>query len=216
MTNATNSFEILTKETPNNNSRYLQELMQELQMMTNLYENNNSANFRNSYNLLLREIQRIWNVVLTSSPTSESPTPTPTKSEKSPKKEEIPRVSKELKVYFPEEDEKNQNLVGRLIGPRGMTIRQLENDLDVKLYIRGKGCMRDAEKEMKLKGRNGWQHLAENIHVLVVAKGEDLAACEEKLEGAKTRIDELFSNPNDSLKKGQLVQLAIIEGTLRD
>ncbi|CAB3403028.1 unnamed protein product [Caenorhabditis bovis] len=120
------------------------------------------------------------------------------------------------KVFFPEEDEKNSNLVGRIIGPRGMTIRQLEKDFNCSLFIRGKGCMRDDDKEKKLRGRPGWSHLEENLHVLITARGATQQAADEKIQPARERIEQLLRNPNDTIKKNQLVQLAVIEGTLRE
>ena len=38
------------------------------------------------------------------------------------------------------------NFVGRLLGPRGMTAKQLEKELDCKLMVRGRGSMRDKAK----------------------------------------------------------------------
>lgn len=38
------------------------------------------------------------------------------------------------------------NFVGRLLGPRGMTAKQLEKELECKLMVRGRGSMRDKAK----------------------------------------------------------------------
>ena len=41
------------------------------------------------------------------------------------------------------------NFVGRLLGPRGMTAKQLEMETGCKILIRGRGSMRDKHKVSK-------------------------------------------------------------------
>jgi len=36
--------------------------------------------------------------------------------------------------------------VGRILGPRGMTTKQLEQETGCKIMVRGKGSMRDKKK----------------------------------------------------------------------
>lgn len=43
------------------------------------------------------------------------------------------------------------NFVGRILGPRGMTAKQLEQETGCKIMVRGKGSMRDKKKVSKLK-----------------------------------------------------------------
>ena len=38
------------------------------------------------------------------------------------------------------------NFVGRILGPRGMTAKQLEQDTGCKIMVRGMGSMRDKKK----------------------------------------------------------------------
>ena len=45
------------------------------------------------------------------------------------------------------------NFVGRILGPRGMTAKQLEQDTGCKIMVRGKGSMRDRKKVRHLDGR---------------------------------------------------------------
>lgn len=42
------------------------------------------------------------------------------------------------------------NFVGRILGPRGMTAKQLEQDTGCKILVRGKGSMRDKTKVRSL------------------------------------------------------------------
>ena len=38
------------------------------------------------------------------------------------------------------------NFVGRILGPRGMTAKQLEQETKCKIMVRGKGSMRDKKR----------------------------------------------------------------------
>ena len=44
------------------------------------------------------------------------------------------------------------NFVGRILGPRGMTAKQLEQDTGCKIMVRGKGSMRDKKKVSHILG----------------------------------------------------------------
>lgn len=43
------------------------------------------------------------------------------------------------------------NFVGRILGPRGLTAKQLEAETGCKIMVRGKGSMRDKKKVSSLK-----------------------------------------------------------------
>ncbi|CAI2347616.1 unnamed protein product [Caenorhabditis sp. 36 PRJEB53466] len=131
------------------------------------------------------------------------------------KSEDGGNFEKTEKLFFPEDTAENSNPIGRLIGPRGMTIRQLEKDLSCKLYIRGKGCTKDDAKESRLRGRSGWDHLDEPIHVLISVRGDSEQKCSEKLSVIKPRLQEFLEHTDSDLKRSQLMQLALIEGTLK-
>jgi hypothetical protein len=45
-----------------------------------------------------------------------------------------------IKIYF------KYNFVGRILGPRGLTAKQLEQETGCKIMVRGKGSMRDKKK----------------------------------------------------------------------
>lgn len=46
------------------------------------------------------------------------------------------------------------NFVGRILGPRGMTAKQLEQETGCKIMVRGKGSMRD-KKKVRLMNKYG-------------------------------------------------------------
>ncbi|KAF8566826.1 hypothetical protein P879_07716 [Paragonimus westermani] len=71
------------------------------------------------------------------------------------------------KVFVPVKENPNYNFVGRLLGPRGLTAKQLEQDLECKIMVRGRGSLRDKKKEDMNRGKSNWEHLDEDLHVLV-------------------------------------------------
>ena len=55
-------------------------------------------------------------------------------------------TSRQEKVFVPVKDFPEYNFVGRILGPRGMTAKQLEQETGCKIMVRGKGSMRDKNK----------------------------------------------------------------------
>ncbi|GBP49450.1 Protein held out wings [Eumeta japonica] len=110
------------------------------------------------------------------------------------------------------------NFVGRILGPRGMTAKQLEQETGCKIMVRGKGSMRDKKKEDANRGKPNWEHLADELHVLLTVEDTENRA-KIKLARAVEEVKRLLvpqADGEDELKKRQLMELAIINGTYRD
>jgi hypothetical protein len=78
--------------------------------------------------------------------------------------------------------------------------------------------MRDKKKEEQNRGRPNWEHLNEELHVLITVEDSENRA-EIKLQRAIAEIEKLLIpaiEGEDELKKKQLMELAIINGTYRD
>ncbi|XP_045609519.1 protein held out wings isoform X7 [Procambarus clarkii] len=122
------------------------------------------------------------------------------------------------KVYVPVKDHPEFNFVGRILGPRGMTAKQLEQETGCKIMVRGKGSMRDKKKEEQNRGKPNWEHLNEELHVLITVEDTENRA-KVKIQRAIEEIRKLLvpsADGEDELKKRQLMELAIINGTYRD
>jgi len=121
------------------------------------------------------------------------------------------------KVYVPIKEYPEFNFVGRILGPRGMTTKQLEQETGCKIMVRGKGSMRDKKKEDQNRGKPNWEHLNDELHVLITVEDSDNRA-QLKLQRAVEEVKKLLvvSEGEDELKKRQLMELAIINGTYRD
>ena len=68
------------------------------------------------------------------------------------------------------ENNKTVKLPIPVSGPRGMTAKQLEQDTGCKIMVRGKGSMRDKKKEDQNRGKPNWEHLNEELHVLITVE----------------------------------------------
>merc|ERR1711953_505704 len=128
-----------------------------------------------------------------------------------------PPVIHSEKVYVPVKEHPDFNFVGRILGPRGLTAKQLEQETGCKVMVRGKGSMRDKKKEEQNRGKPNWEHLNDELHVLITVEDSENRA-KLKLERAVEEVKKLLtvSDGEDELKKRQLMELAIINGTYRD
>lgn len=60
------------------------------------------------------------------------------------------------------------NFVGRILGPRGMTAKQLEQETGCKIMVRGKGSMRDKKKVWCIiVTRRFTQHVLQVVSIMV-------------------------------------------------
>ncbi|CAD5216991.1 unnamed protein product [Bursaphelenchus okinawaensis] len=123
------------------------------------------------------------------------------------------RIIKCAKMFVPEVQ--NYNFIGRIIGPRGMSVRRIEAETSCKYLIRGKGSVKDPVREDSLRGKAGWLHLEEPLHVLVACADVDEKRCSERLAIGVAAVQALLTPTYDEFKRQQLVQLALINGTYR-
>merc|ERR1712088_235127 len=128
-----------------------------------------------------------------------------------------PPIIHSEKVYVPVKEHPEFNFVGRILGPRGLTAKQLEQETGCKIMVRGRGSMRDKKKEEQNRGKPNWEHLNDELHVLITVEDSENRA-KLKLERAVEEVKKLLtvSDGEDELKKRQLMELAIINGTYRD
>lgn len=100
-------------------------------------------------------------------------------------------VTRQEKVMVPVKSHPEYNFVGRILGPRGMTAKQLESVTGCKIMVRGKGSMRDKKKEEMNRDKPNWEHLKEELHVLIQC--EDTAnRCDVKIKRAKEEVAKLL------------------------
>ncbi|WVZ62487.1 hypothetical protein U9M48_012235 [Paspalum notatum var. saurae] len=127
-------------------------------------------------------------------------------------------VKKIIRLEVPVDSYPNFNFVGRILGPRGNSLKRVEASTGCRVFIRGKGSIKDTEKEEKLKGKPGYEHLNEPLHILIEA---ELPAniIDTRLRQAQEVMDELLKPVDESqdfYKRQQLRELAMLNSTLRE
>ncbi|XP_028990144.1 protein quaking-B isoform X1 [Betta splendens] len=201
------------KERPKSNPDYLMQLMNDRKVMSSLP--NFSGIFTHLERLLDEEIGRVrkdmYNDTLNGGMFNGRDM------------EELPEAvgpvaQLQEKLYVPVKEYPDFNFVGRILGPRGLTAKQLEAETGCKIMVRGKGSMRDKKKEEMNRGKPNWEHLSEDLHVLITVEDTHNRA-KIKLQRAITEVKKLLvpaAEGEDNLKKMQLMELAILNGTYRD
>ncbi|VDK58677.1 unnamed protein product [Anisakis simplex] len=188
----------------------MDELLKDMRMLCSI-EVNHASGFRHAQALLAAEIERVWNTIYVVNLNTSQTSIVTQVHEASQSDGNI--VTLQRKIPIPRRP--GCKYVGRILGPRGISIRQLEADTDCRILIRGKGSVKDSRREARLKNKAGWEHLSEPLHVLITANEINESRCAVKLERAADMIEQLLATDNDEYKRLQLVQLAIINGTYR-
>ncbi|CAI9088123.1 OLC1v1022369C1 [Oldenlandia corymbosa var. corymbosa] len=127
-------------------------------------------------------------------------------------------VKRSIRVDIPVDQYPNFNFVGRLLGPRGNSLKRVEANTDCRVLIRGRGSIKDPAKEEMMRGRPGYEHLNEPLHILVEAEMAP-ELIDARLMQARQILEDLLKPVDESqdfYKKQQLRELAMINGTLRD
>jgi len=116
------------------------------------------------------------------------------------------------KVFIPVDKYPEYNFIGRILGPKGMYLKRLENENNCRIYIRGTGSLRDKAKEERLKSQPGQEHLSEPLHVVInVQPGDPMGP--EFLRRARAEIERLLvpmDEKEDRIKWEQLTELKMI------
>uniref|UniRef100_A0A7N0U238 K Homology domain-containing protein n=1 Tax=Kalanchoe fedtschenkoi TaxID=63787 RepID=A0A7N0U238_KALFE len=127
-------------------------------------------------------------------------------------------VKQTIRVDIPVDLYPNFNFVGRLLGPRGNSLKRVEATTECRVLIRGRGSIKDPAKEEIVRGKPGYEHLNEPLHILIEAE-LPVEIIDARLIQARDILEDLLKPVDESqdvYKKQQLRELALINGTLRD
>ncbi|KAK6133064.1 hypothetical protein DH2020_033219 [Rehmannia glutinosa] len=138
-------------------------------------------------------------------------------------------VKRMVRVDIPVEQYPNFNFVGRLLGPRGNSLKRVEAATDCRVLIRGRGSVKDPArlkwcvlrsdlKEEMMRGKPGYEHLNEPLHILVEAE-LPVEIIDARLMQAREILEDLLKPMDESqdfYKQQQLRELAVLNGTLRE
>uniref|UniRef100_A0A3P9AIC9 KH domain-containing, RNA-binding, signal transduction-associated protein 2 n=1 Tax=Esox lucius TaxID=8010 RepID=A0A3P9AIC9_ESOLU len=118
------------------------------------------------------------------------------------------------RVLIPVQQYPKFNFVGKLLGPRGNSMKRLQEETGAKMSILGKGSMRDKGKEEELRksGEAKYAHLSNDLHVLIevfAPPGEAYSRMSHALEEIKKF---LVPDYNDEIRQEQLRELSYLNG----
>ncbi len=94
-------------------------------------------------------------------------------------------MMKKRKIYIPVRQYPDINFLGLLIGPKGSTQKQLQEQSGAKIIIRGKGAPRDASAPHPDD--------EDDIHVSV-------EGTEDSVEKAVKELEQILFNPEQAMK----------------
>ncbi|XP_011039862.1 PREDICTED: KH domain-containing protein At5g56140 [Populus euphratica] len=127
-------------------------------------------------------------------------------------------VKRTIRVDIPVDKYPNYNFVGRLLGPRGNSLKRVEASTECRVLIRGRGSIKDPAREDMMRGKPGYEHLNEPLHILV--EGElPVEIVDAQLMQAREILEDLLKPVDESqdyYKKQQLRELALLNGTFRE
>ncbi|OAY51324.1 KH domain-containing protein At5g56140 [Manihot esculenta] len=127
-------------------------------------------------------------------------------------------VKRAMRVDIPIDKYPNYNFVGRLLGPRGNSLKRVEASTKCRVLIRGRGSIKDPAREEMMRGKPGYEHLNEPLHILVEAE-LPVEIVDARLMQAREILEDLLKPVDESqdfYKKQQLRELAMLNGTLRE
>ncbi len=100
-----------------------------------------------------------------------------------------------VKIEVPVAANPDVNFLGLLLGPRGSTLKRIEDESGCRIQVRGRGASREGDADE-----------FEPLHVVIEAASEDL------LDQGESRINELLFDPTvaSRVKEDQLRQLGAV------
>ncbi|XP_042228594.1 KH domain-containing, RNA-binding, signal transduction-associated protein 2-like, partial [Homarus americanus] len=119
-----------------------------------------------------------------------------------------------VKVLVPVREHLKFNFVGKLLGPKGNSLKRLQEETMTKMAILGKGSFRDKAKEEELRKNPDpkYGHLQEDLHVEVTAHAPPAEAY-ARIAYALTEIRRyLVPDHNDEIRQEQMREMQVLNG----
>ncbi|XP_013137956.1 PREDICTED: KH domain-containing, RNA-binding, signal transduction-associated protein 2-like isoform X2 [Papilio polytes] len=111
-----------------------------------------------------------------------------------------------VKVLVPVKDHPKFNFVGKLLGPKGNTMKQLQEETMCKMAVLGRGSVRDRQKEEELRNSLDpkYAHLMDELHVEISALAPP-AEAHARIAYALAEVKKyLIPDSNDFIRQNQI------------
>jgi len=117
-----------------------------------------------------------------------------------------------VRVLVPVREHPKFNFVGKLLGPKGNSMKRLQEETMTKMAVLGRGSMRDKQKEEELRASNDpkYQHLQEELHTEITAFAPP-AEAHARIAYALTEVRKyLIPDSNDDIRQEQMREMEIL------
>ncbi|XP_077283323.1 uncharacterized protein LOC143909282 isoform X2 [Arctopsyche grandis] len=117
-----------------------------------------------------------------------------------------------VRVVVPVRDHPKFNFVGKLLGPKGNSLKRLQEDTMCKMAVLGRGSMKDRQKEEELRtsGDPKFSHLSEDLHVEISAFATP-AEAHARIAYALAEVRRfLVPDYNDDIRQEQMWEMQIL------
>ncbi|XP_040564921.1 uncharacterized protein [Lepeophtheirus salmonis] len=117
-----------------------------------------------------------------------------------------------VRVLVPVREHPKFNFVGKLLGPKGNSMKRLQEETMSKMAVLGRGSMRDKQKEEELRASSDpkYQHLNEELHVEITAFAPP-AEAHARIAYALTEVRKyLIPDSNDEIRLEQMREIEIL------
>ncbi|XP_049835158.1 KH domain-containing, RNA-binding, signal transduction-associated protein 1-like [Schistocerca gregaria] len=122
-----------------------------------------------------------------------------------------------VRVVVPVRDHPKFNFVGKLLGPKGNSLKRLQEDTMTKMAILGRGSMRDKHKEEELRcsGDPKFSHLSDDLHVEITAFAPP-AEAHARIAYALAEVRRfLVPDYNDEIRQEQMWEMQILNTAMQ-
>merc|ERR1719411_1590474 len=119
-----------------------------------------------------------------------------------------------VRALVPVKEHPKFNFVGKLLGPKGNSMKRLQEDTMTKMAVLGRGSMRNKQQEEDLRKSSDpkYQHLNDDLHVEITAFAPPSEA-HARLAYALTEARKyLIPDSNDEIRQEQMRELELISG----
>ncbi|EDX08126.1 GD11626 [Drosophila simulans] len=111
------------------------------------------------------------------------------------------------KVFLPVKQYPKFNFAGKILGPKGNSVRRLQEETQCKIALKGRSSMRDRNKEEELRSDPRYAHLHKNLF-LEVSTVAIPVECYTRIAYALSKIRKyLIPEKNDEVSHEQLREL---------